>query len=233
MNENFENKIVTKELLNRYRIRIKLTSTYYASINEMIEKEHRLLINVLLKLIKNKIGRWFQHFHAMLWTDRIIICDFTDVILFRLLYEHDAILLIEIEYSTWHIMNWNKIRSIEDLLAMRVKQLQRRDENFKEAALHLRRMKEQNKELFDDKHQLRKIFLNADDLMLKHDIKLDNKHDFKFVFRWDESFRIQHTDSMKNIYILKEMNETRLERIYADNWLKRFKTKNVETSSTK
>ena len=44
-------------------------------------------------------------------------------------------------------------------------------------------MKEQNKELFDDKHQLQKILLSADDLMLKHDIKLDNKHDFKFIFR--------------------------------------------------
>ena len=29
------------------------------------------------------------------------------------------------------------------------------------------------------------------------------------------------------------MNETHLKRIYADNWLKQFKTKNVEDSSTK
>ena len=43
-------------------------------------------------------------------------------------------------------------------------------------------MRKQNKELFNNKHQLRKIFLNADDLMLKHDIKLDNKHDFKLAF---------------------------------------------------
>ena len=66
---------------------------------------------------------------------------------------------------------------------MRVKQFQKRDEDLKEAALHLRRMREQSKELFDDKHQLRKIPLNADNLMLKHDIKLDNKHDLKLVFR--------------------------------------------------
>ena len=38
---------------------------------------------------------------------------------------------------------------------------------------------------------------------------------------------------MKDIYTLKEMNGTRLERTYADNRLKRFKTKNVEDSSTK
>ena len=43
-------------------------------------------------------------------------------------------------------------------------------------------MKEQNKKLFDNKYQLRKIFLNADDLMLKYDIKFDNKHDFKLIF---------------------------------------------------
>ena len=66
---------------------------------------------------------------------------------------------------------------------MRVKQFQKKDKNFKKAALHLKRMRKQNKKLFDDKYQLRKIFLNADDLMLKYNIKLDNKHDFKFVFR--------------------------------------------------
>ena len=38
---------------------------------------------------------------------------------------------------------------------------------------------------------------------------------------------------MKDIYILKKMNETRFERTYADNRLKQFKTKNVENSSTK
>ena len=57
MNEGSENKAATKKLLNRYRIRIKLISTYHASINEMIEREHRSLINVLSKLIENKIKR--------------------------------------------------------------------------------------------------------------------------------------------------------------------------------
>ena len=59
MNEDLENKIITEKLLNRYRIQIKLTSTYHASINEMIEKEHRSLINILSKLIENKIEQLF------------------------------------------------------------------------------------------------------------------------------------------------------------------------------
>ena len=68
------------------------------------------------------------------------------------------------------------------MLAMRVRQFQKRNKDLEETALHLRRMREQNKKLFNDKYQLRKILLNADDLMLKHDIKLDNKHDFKLIF---------------------------------------------------
>ena len=68
--------------------------------------------------------------------------------------------------------------------------------------------------------------------MLRHDIKLDNKHDLKLVFRWNELFRIQRANSMKDIYILKKINKTRLEKTYADNQLKRFKTKNVENLST-
>ena len=80
---------------------------------------------------------------------------------------------------------------------------------------------------------MQKIFLSADDLMLKHDIKFDNKHNFKLIFRWDKSFQIQRADSMKDIYILNKMNEIRLERTYADNRLKWFKIKNAEDSSTK
>ena len=87
--------------------------------------------------------------------------------------------------------------------------------------------------MFDNKHQLRKIFLNADNLILKYDIKFDNKYNLKFIFRRNNLFRIQRANSMKDIYILKKMNEIRLERIYANNRLKRFKTKNAENLSTK
>ena len=87
--------------------------------------------------------------------------------------------------------------------------------------------------MFNDKHQLRKIFLNINDLILKHNIKLDNKHDFKFIFRWNEAFRIQRANLIKNIYIFKKWNEIRLERTFADNRLKRFKMKDVENSSRK
>ena len=88
-------------------------------------------------------------------------------------------------------------------------------------------MKKQNKEFFDDKYQLWRIFLNVNDLMLRHDIKFNNKHNFKLIFRWNESFRMQEADSIKKIYILKKMNEARLNETYVENQLKRFRTRKV------
>ena len=38
MNKDFENKIITKKLLNQYRVWIKLISTYHVLINEIIKK---------------------------------------------------------------------------------------------------------------------------------------------------------------------------------------------------
>ena len=84
-------------------------------------------------------------------------------------------------------------------------------------------MKKQNKELFDDKHQLRRIFLNMNNLILRHDIKLNNKHDFKLIIQWNESFKMREVNSIKKIYVLKKMNEVRLNETYIENRLKCFK----------
>ena len=67
-------------------------------------------------------------------------------------------------------------------MTLRVRQLKKKDENFEKTTLHLRKIKKQNKNFFNNKHQLRRIFLNVNNLMLRHDIKFDNKHDFKLIF---------------------------------------------------
>ena len=69
--------------------------------------------------------------------------------------------------------------------------------------------------------------MNVNDLMLRHDIKLDNKHDLKLIFRWNESFKMREADSVKRIYVLKKMNEARLNETYVENRLKRFRTRKI------
>ena len=63
--------------------------------------------------------------------------------------------------------------------------------------------------------------------MLRHDIKFNNKHDLKLIFWWNESFKMREIDSIKRIYVLKKMNEARLNETYAENWLKRFRPRKM------
>ena len=92
-------------------------------------------------------------------------------------------------------------------------------------------MKEQNKEFFDDKYYLRRIFLNVNNLILQYNFKLNNKHDFKLIFRWDESIKMRETNLIKKICILKKMNKACLNEIYIENRLKRFKIRKIRVEN--
>ena len=125
-------------------------------------------------------------------------------------------------FLIWHLLNWNFVRTIENLLILRARQLQRRDENLIEVNLRLRRLRKQNKNLFDDKHQLRLNSLKIKDLIFAHDIKLNNRHDLKLTFKWLRLFRIAKTILDKDYFELKKLNETSISRTYVDNRLKRY-----------
>ncbi len=62
------------------------------------------------------------------------------------------------------------IHIIEDLLIMRTRQLQRRNENMNEAKNLLKRMQKQNKKYFDSKHFTTNKNINKNDFVFFHDI---------------------------------------------------------------
>ena len=55
LNENFKNKKIIKQLLQRYRIKIKIISFYHSIINNIIKREHQFIIDALSKLTNEKI----------------------------------------------------------------------------------------------------------------------------------------------------------------------------------
>ena len=66
LNENLENKKIIKQLLQKYRIKIKIVSFYYSMINNIIKWNHQFIVDALSKLTNNKFEMWSQHLHAIL-----------------------------------------------------------------------------------------------------------------------------------------------------------------------
>ena len=55
LNEDSENKKIIKQLLQKYRIKIKIISSYHSMINDMIKRNHQFIVDALSKLTNDKL----------------------------------------------------------------------------------------------------------------------------------------------------------------------------------
>jgi hypothetical protein len=136
-------------------------------------------------------------------------------------------LSIELKISIWRILFWQEIHIIEDLLTMRARQLQRRNENMNETKNLLKRMRKQNKKYFDSKHFTTNKNINKNDLVFLHDTQHENDRSInrKLKYKWRKSFRIKKIIQDKRIYLLQKLDEINLIEIFVENKIKKFHQK--------
>jgi hypothetical protein len=234
VNDESENKEIFDELVQRYRIKKMITSNYHFQINEMIKKDHRFLFDALFKMSDEELKNWIDNLHVVIWTDRFIVKFITDLISFYLQCDNESMLSIKLKISIWRILSWQKIHTIEDLLTMRARQLQRRNENMNEAKNLLKWMRKQKKEYFDSKHFATNKNINKNDLILLHDIQHENDWNInrKLKYKWRRSFRIKEIIQNKEIYLQQKLDEIDLIEIFVENKIKKFhQRQNLKTSS--
>jgi hypothetical protein len=214
-----ENLGVVEILTKRYKIRHIKISAYNPRANGTAEVGHKPFIRALRKLTKGTGRRWKDHLPALVWADRNTVKASTGMTPIQVLCGYDPILPIELEIPTWRTLPWTKIRSTEDLLLMRARQIERRDKDTEEARFHIQRLRERNKELFDEKLQLRSSPLDEGKLVLVHDSRLDPSRSAKLQFRWFGPFRIR-TAHENGSYLLEELDRTCFRKAIHGNRLK-------------
>jgi len=116
------------------------------------------------------------------------------------------------------------VHSGEDLLALRARQLQLRDEDMEEIILRKRRIREEGKERFDWNHSIRLTEIKEKDIVLAYYSKraMDMSSDLKLSFRWLGPYRVKEANATKGTYVLEELDGTQLKGTYAGNRLKKF-----------
>jgi hypothetical protein len=222
VNDESENKEIFDELVQRYRIKKMITSSYHSQINEMIKRDHRFLFDALFKMSDEELKNWVNNLHVVLWADRFIVKFITDLISFYLQCDNESMLSIELKISIWRILSWQKIHIIEELLIMRTRQLQRRNENMNEAKDLLKWMRKQDKKYFDSEHFATNKDINKNDVVLLHDTQHENDQSInrKLKYKWRESIRIKEVIQKKKIYLLQELDEIDLAEIFVENRIK-------------
>lgn len=215
-----ENRGLAQELVDRYGIKRIQSSAYHPQSNGLVERGHLPVVDGLAKLRISGQRNWPEHLPFMLWADRVSVNN-TGYTPFFLEYGHQAVLPVDLEFPSWIVHRWHKVRTTEELLAMRCTQLERRDEDVTNAALRIRRLREMNKDIFDNSHQIRNDPLKIDDIVLVHETQLEHSHSKKLLPRWRGPYRVKLAHD-KGFYKLEELDGAQLRGTYAGNRLKRF-----------
>lgn len=218
-----ENKAMVKQLTEKYGIRRIEISAYHPQANS-VERGHQPIKDSLSKLANAGKGNWLKNLHACFWADRTTVRTTTGVSPFRFNYGYEPIMPVEEEVPGWSFLAWEDVKSTADLLALRTLQLQRRDEDYEEISLRLRRLREQGKEHFDATHVLHTTPFKAGEMVLLHNTMRagDMSRTQKMQFRWLGPYRIKEAIALKGTYILEELNGAELGGTVAGNRLKRF-----------
>lgn len=124
-----------------------------------------------------------QNQPAVLWADRSTVRTSTSTGLtpYYISCGSKHVLPIELEVPTWQILPWSELHSTADLLAMRLRQLQRRGKNLEEATLHLQRLRLEGKERHDEKHGICIEELAVGRVVLLHDTRREKEHASKMI----------------------------------------------------
>lgn len=109
-----------------------------------------------------------------------------------------------------------------DLLAMRARQLPRRDEDLEEAVHHLQRMRQEGKERHDEKHGIQHEKLAMGSIVLLHNTRRKKDMSQKLAFKWLGPYRIYHAVEGKGTYMLEELDGSRLAGTFAGDRLKKL-----------
>jgi hypothetical protein len=89
----------------------------------MIERDHKLFVDALSKMINGGLGNWVDNLFAVLWADRFIVRRSIGYIPFYFFCGRESVLFIEFEVSIWRIFLWDEVYDTVEFLVMRVRQI--------------------------------------------------------------------------------------------------------------
>ena len=119
----------------------------------------------------------------------------------ELIFGQKPIMPVEQSIVSWLALPWQEELSREELLAIRIRQLERRTEDIEVAKARLKNARLKNKENFDRRHRLRPRKIVEGDWVLVYDSSLDNQHSAarKFAKRWFGPYVVKKVEDMQLI----------------------------------
>ena len=194
--------------MDLHHIRI---SGYNHRANGVVERGHYTMREALVKVCEGNINLWPQKLQEVVFADLITTSSVTGYSPYYLLYGQHPVLPFDITQATFMIDGYKDGLSTSELLALRVRQLQKRPQDIAHAAATLKKHRFESKEKFEQKyfHLIRTVDFHPGQLVLMHNTAIEKQMNRKTKPRYLGPFVVDRK-TKKNSYVLRELDGTYL-----------------------
>lgn len=98
-------------------------SVFHSQSNRLVERRHDAVINSFAKYCEDRPQDWIKYLPLALWADRVSARRSIGYSAFELSCGREGLLPVEFSVELWGIIEWDEVRSREDLILARMKQL--------------------------------------------------------------------------------------------------------------
>ncbi|KAM2372831.1 hypothetical protein ACFX1X_047515 [Malus domestica] len=102
-----------KEYTVSKKIRLDQSTPYYPQANGQVEASNKVLIGILKKMIKERLGLWHLKLNEALWAYRTSPRSVTGTTPYALTYGHDVMLPVELSVNSLRVIEQSSLSSAE------------------------------------------------------------------------------------------------------------------------
>ncbi|KAL3686292.1 hypothetical protein R1sor_008866 [Riccia sorocarpa] len=156
-----------RTFFRRYGVNLKLTTAMNPECIGKSERGHPPIVHALVKACDGKYRQWPRLLPFALWADKSTHSTTTGYMPVQLMLGQKPIMPIEDTVLSWVSLPWEDGVDHKTLLALRIRQLERREEDLADAQEKLKQARLKNKFRFDKTHRLRPKQIKLDGTPLR------------------------------------------------------------------
>ena len=176
-----------------------------------------IIKDLIVKACEESVNEWPRHVHSVIFADKVTTSRSTGYSPYFLLYGVEPVLPLDLFESTFLVQGFTDQMSDSDLLTLRIRQLEKREDDLEKAAQLLARMHFISKAQFEKRFAKRitKQVFQEGDFVLMRNTQIEKELNRKTKPRYLGPF-IVVSRSLGNAYELREVNGgTRREKVAA------------------
>ena len=196
-------------LLRRLKIPQIRISPYNSKANGVVERGHFIIREAIVKACQGDIDKWPEKVPMAFFADRISTSSVTGFSAFYLLHGVHPVLPFDLAEASFMINGFTTNMSSSDLLALRIRQLERHPADILQAAQTLKAARFRSKAQFEKRfhRKLKRSLYQPGDLVLVRNTAVEKELNKKTKPRYLGPFEVDRR-TKGGSYVLKEMDGT-------------------------